>query len=671
MARMRAKDLDTITNHAGRSIGTASRRLVRFGSPLVLVLAAASAMAGVVGTGTPASCTQSALATQIAAGGTVTFNCGGVATIFTNLSIASSNPATVVDGGGLITLDGSHVNAPIMWINGSAAVLPDITFKNITFANGSYTTGLVAGGAIVNEGNTTLDTVTLTANHAAFGGAIMQESCTNCLAPSLTVTNSAFTGNTATNSGGAINVGGGTLTVTSSTFSGNSSSSVAGAIELYLNGGQSQTVAAISSSTFSGNHADSDGGALDQQGSLGPGGGITVTNCTFNGNTAAGTAGTTAAALSIGAGTTLSSVTIAGNTASNGVGLYATGAPVVRNTIVAGNSGQNCGINGSLGGGSVANLQFGDASCTGFASGDPMLGSLASNGGPTLTMLPGTGSAAINAIPLAGCTETVDQRGLPRPSPSGGSCDIGAVEVQGAVTATKLAFVQQPSNALAGAAIVPAVTVQLQDGGGNAVPQAGVSVAVSLASGTGTLSGMTTQLTDAAGLATFAGLSVNLVGTKTLSAASSGLSGATSTSFVISAGAATSLTITGGNPQTTAVGTPFAAPLQVLLTDAQGDAVSGAAVTFVAPGSGASATLAGNPATTDAAGHAQVTATANATAGAYNVTATYGTLPPVSFALTNAPAPPEAAIPMLGLLGLAVLGLTLAALGAFLLKRGV
>ena len=48
-----------------------------------------------------------------------------------------------------------------------------------------------------------------------------------------------------------------------------------------------------------------------------------------------------------------------------------------------------------------------------------------------------------------------------------------------------------------------------------------------------------------------------------------------------------------------------------------------------------------------------------------------GELPPVSFALTNAPAPPEAAIPMLGLLGLAVLGLTLAALGAFLLKRGV
>jgi hypothetical protein len=53
------------------------------------------------------------------------------------------------------------------------------------------------------------------------------------------------------------------------------------------------------------------------------------------------------------------------------------------------------------------------------------------------------------------------------------------------------------------------------------------------------------------------------------------------------------------------------------------------------------------------------------------VTATYGTLPPVSFALTNAPAPTETAIPMLGLLGLAVLGLTLAALGAFLLKRGV
>ena len=62
---------------------------------------------------------------------------------------------------------------------------------------------------------------------------------------------------------------------------------------------------------------------------------------------------------------------------------------------------------------------------------DALLGSLANNGGPTLTQLPGTGSAAIDAVPVgtAGlCDGTVatDQRGVTRPT--GTACDIGSVE---------------------------------------------------------------------------------------------------------------------------------------------------------------------------------------------------------------------------------------------------
>jgi len=71
--------------------------------------------------------------------------------------------------------------------------------------------------------------------------------------------------------------------------------------------------------------------------------------------------------------------------------------------------------------------------------GNPLLGALASNGGPTQTRLPLSGSPLIDAIPdphcadgntLAGSAITNDQRALPRPSPTGGACDIGAVEVQ-------------------------------------------------------------------------------------------------------------------------------------------------------------------------------------------------------------------------------------------------
>jgi hypothetical protein len=243
--------------------------------------------------------------------------------------------------------------------------------------------------------------------------------------------------------------------------------------------------------------------------------------------------------------------------------------------------------------------------------------------------------------------------------------------IQGAVvTPTKLAFVQQPTNAAAGAAISPSVTVQLQDAGSNPVSQAGVSVTLSLASGTGALSGTATQATNAAGLATFAGLSVNLVGTKTLSAASGVLTGATSSSFVISAGAAASIVVSGGSPQQTTVATAFGSPLQVTVTDSLGNPVTGASVVFTPPASGASAAITGSPATTNANGIASVTATANGTTGSYSVAASTGTLPAVQCALTNLAAPAQTNnVPALGSVGLVALSIGIAAVGCLLASR--
>jgi len=60
------------------------------------------------------------------------------------------------------------------------------------------------------------------------------------------------------------------------------------------------------------------------------------------------------------------------------------------------------------------------------------LGALQDNGGSTQTLLPGTGSAAINAVTCANAPPS-DQRGLVRPDPASLSaplpCDVGAVEV--------------------------------------------------------------------------------------------------------------------------------------------------------------------------------------------------------------------------------------------------
>lgn len=98
----------------------------------------------------------------------------------------------------------------------------------------------------------------------------------------------------------------------------------------------------------------------------------------------------------------------------------------------------------------------------------------------------------------------------------------------------------------------------------------------------------------------------------------------------------------GTTPQTGLVNKAFARPLQVLVKDADGNAVSGVSVRFVAPASGASGTFAGGltsmTATTNANGIATSSVfTANGVSGAYTVTA--NTDPSVAvfagFALTN------------------------------------
>ena len=205
--------------------------------------------------------------------------------------------------------------------------------------------------------------------------------------------------------------------------------------------------------------------------------------------------------------------------------------------------------------------------------------------------------------------------------------------------ANKLAFVQQPVDTVAGAAITPAVTVQVQDSVGNAVHTAGILVTLQANAAVQRLkqlSGTTAQSTDANGLATFATLSISQAGNYTLQASSTGLSSATSNPFRITVGTAASIQASGGTPQNTAILTPFDQALQATVLDANNNPVSGATVTFTAPASGASATLSAASAQTDSNGHATVTATANSVAGSYSVTAaTGGVTPSASFSLTN------------------------------------
>ena len=130
-------------------------------------------------------------------------------------------------------------------------------------------------------------------------------------------------------------------------------------------------------------------------------------------------------------------------------------------------------------------------------------------------------------------------------------------------------------------------------------------------------------------------------GDYTITVSSSTSCGSPTTAFTLRViGLASSVTATGGTPQSAQVNTAFGSSLQATVTDSAGHPISNQGVNFSAPSSGASATFPnGGLVQTNASGVASITATANGTLGSYNVTATVGAYS-ATFALTNTPATP-------------------------------
>jgi hypothetical protein len=115
---------------------------------LVLATAAPAHAAGVVGTGTPASCSDAALRAAVALGGDITFSCGSAPltiSVSDDLIIAKD---TSIDGGGptqggLITLSGG--NATRVFLTSNQARL---TVRNLTIIDGKEPGADGRGGAI-------------------------------------------------------------------------------------------------------------------------------------------------------------------------------------------------------------------------------------------------------------------------------------------------------------------------------------------------------------------------------------------------------------------------------------------------------------------------------------------------------------------------------------------
>ena len=188
-----------------------------------------------------------------------------------------------------------------------------------------------------------------------------------------------------------------------------------------------------------------------------------------------------------------------------------------------------------------------------------------------------------------------------------------------------------PQSAQVGVAFVTPLQVVVRDAAGN--PSVGITVTFTApASGAGATLSSGTATTNGSGVASVTATANGTPGSYLVTASAGGHTA--TFSLTNTSGQTGTLVATGGTPQSTGTGTPFASALQVTLRNGSGNPVAGATVTFTVPASGASATLSSPTAITNAAGVASVTATANSIVGSYTVGATANGLT-TSFSLSN------------------------------------
>jgi hypothetical protein len=287
------------------------------------------------------------------------------------------------------------------------------------------------------------------------------------------------------------------------------------------------------------------------------------------------------------------------------------------------------------------------------ANGDLLLGNIASTNTQTFTA--GNGYKIRDFVPAEPNTKLITEDQIQTAAGSASaSASISSSDSWGAilaafkpvggvagVPASIAATAGTPQNATVNTAFATQLQATVKDSFNSPVSGATVTFAAPGSGASGTFAGgVTTATTNASGVATAAVFTANTTaGSYMVTASVSGVSSPANFSMTNLAGAAATISATAGTPQSVAVNTAFATQLQATVKDSFNNPVSGATVTFAAPGSGASGTFAGGvtTATTNASGVATAAVfTANTTAGTYTVTASVsGVSTPANFSLTN------------------------------------
>lgn len=374
---------------------------------------------------------------------------GSASVISTDLTISGStfSENAAIDGGAVEMYSLGAEAAPPF----AAPATISMAASKLTVTDSSFTGNLAGetggGGAIwANNylGSAAITGSTFRSNSAGYDGGAVYVGYMDA-----TVSDSEFYDNYAGRVGGAI-VGYEmkSLTVTNSTFDSNSSFSSGGAI--YFNDYESpEATFEVSNSTFVGNDSiNEDAGAIQADGPS-----VVIDQSTFTGNSAAGVGG----ALYLFGGATIRNSTISGNSAGSvgGVAMGFADSLTIVNTIVSGNTETapdgtaDLRVSDSIENGppgtellvpsidhSIVGVSTVDVAAAGtgnIISTDPKLGALGDNGGDTETMVPLSGSPAIDAGDSSVHTFPFDQRLGTRVQ---GVIDIGAVEVQPAPPTT-------------------------------------------------------------------------------------------------------------------------------------------------------------------------------------------------------------------------------------------
>lgn len=654
------------------------------------------------GTGTDAACSlrDALLEVAVLGSGNITFDATkftGTQTITLTSGTLTVPPGAAVTGTGTanLAIDGNQNGNVLQVASGVTATVSNLTLQDALGTNSQL------GGAVYNAGTLTLTNVLVKGNTSSpySGGAGIY----NDTSGALTLTNSTVYVNNSSYFGGSSGVGGGLLnnggavTITGSTFAGNQASLTGG--NIYTSSGP----VTITSSTIAGSNSTQNGGALAVGGGTvtvtnstiagnnalaNPGvligaGTVTVTNSIVAGNGSATSTGNCT-------GCTLTGVNVVDvNPLISAYGSY--GGPTQTLPPLPG-SPAICAINPSTAIGTdqrglPRTTTYGTTTCqdagavqtnysiafttqpsnvvqnaimtpapavtldesgSAFTGGAVTIPLSLSTGTGTLT----GGSAATAAAGVATYSAlSIDQPGtgdvLTATLTLDGTLALTAVSGPFNVTpaVSKLTFTTPPAATVtAGGNAGAAITVAEESAANSTVLQATDTITLTVAGPSGYLK--TYTATAVAGVATFNLSSAALTATGTYAYTASittnnAVTVATATETVTAAAAA-SIAVVSGTPQSAVIGAAFIAPLKVVVKDQFSNPVSGASVAFVAPASGASATLAGLPATTASDGTASVAATANGTASAtaYTVTASVsGGASPASFLLTNTQSP--------------------------------